>query len=551
MRRSTFVKISALFLLTSLLLSSCSTGGGKENGGEQTTEVTPAYAIQSWITPSVDKQIANADIPEEKDRATSIELLMVKNESESVQLSFYSNDRVDGFTVSAEGDTDGIEIQYFLEETVTVKGERWPDALVPLDGEFFLPRRLTRTVMVRFVTESTTAAGERRITLSLKNGGKVVSSFDVTLTVYDITLDETPAMESFVLIYKNAIAQHHGYGKDLDKLSATQKEEVDALYKKYYDLLLDYGISGGTLPYDILDDRADAYMSDPRVTSFQVDQWVSDETLVAIYNKLKTNPEWLKKAVIYAMDEPNTPEHYSDLVGRIERLDRVCPGISRLVTFYNDIWLDGGIDAVQYVMNNTDITVPSFACFNPGFLYKDQTLANTQRPLKDRIAEYKANGDNRCWSYVGWEPGKPYNNLYVNEKGIDHRVLYWQMFDHGVDGFLYWAANYWIDTGDPWVNQLTVPWLSMNVYGDGSLLYNGNKVGIDGACASLRLDLIRDGMEDYALLERAMELLGEKKTNSIIDKVTQGVITSTGSSEVFYKARASLIKELDKALNGK
>jgi hypothetical protein len=89
----------------------------------------------------------------------------------------------------------------------------------------------------------------------------------------------------------------------------------------------------------------------------------------------------------------------------------------------------------------------------------------------------------------------------------------------------------------------------MNVYGDGSLLYNGNKVGIDGACASLRLDLIRDGMEDYALLSLAMEVLGEKKTNSIIDKVTRGITTYTGSDEVFFGARADLCKAIAQALS--
>jgi hypothetical protein len=545
MRHSIVRRISALFLLTALLLSSCS--GGKGSGGVETTEPAPSYTVEGWITPSTVKNVANAPVPEKK--ATDLEVDMVKNESESIQLSFYCNDRVDGFTVSVEGDTDGIQFKYFLEETVSVKGEKWPDALVPLSGEFFLPRRVTRTVLVTLVTESTTKAGERSLVFKLNDGnGKTVCTFNVELTVWDITLNDSPAMTSFVITYKDAIAKHHGYGQDLSKLSSSQMAEVDALYKKYYDLLLDYGISGGTLPYDILDDRADAYMSDPRVTSFQVDQWASDATLVAIYNKLKTNPEWLDKAVIYVQDEPSTAEHYAELESRLDRLEAVCPEIKTMITFFSDLWYDSEIDTVQYILNRADVAVASFACFNPSFLYKDTTLASTQRPLKDRIEDYKAEGNN-CWTYITWEPGKPYNNLYVNEEGLDHRILFWQMYDFGSEGFLYWASNYWLETGDPWVNQLTVPWLSMNVYGDGSLLYNGNKVGIDGACASLRLDLIRDGMEDYALLSLAMEVLGEKKTSSIIDKVTRGITTYTGSDEVFFGARADLCKAIAQALS--
>lgn len=57
---------------------------------------------------------------------------------------------------------------------------------------------------------------------------------------------------------------------------------------------------------------------------------------------------------------------------------------------------------------------------------------------------------------------------------------------YGAEGFLYWAASRWLRTDDLWIDIATVKDLSLDVYGDGSLLYNGNKMGIDGALASIR-----------------------------------------------------------------
>lgn len=549
MGSSLIKKLTASLLLVCLLLSSCS-GSGK--GGEESSENTPVkpslpYKLQLWVTSSAEKQIANGDIPD--GYSSSYELSMVKNEAESIQLSFYADDRVGGMTLSVSGDTEGLDIRFFEEETVTILGEKWPDALVPLKGEFFLPRKQTKTLLVNIATDSDTKAGKRSLIFTAKDGeGREAARFNVTVNVHNVDLDGAPAMKTFVLTYKNAIAKQHGYGEDLSKLNAAQMSEVNALYKKYYDLLLDYGISSADLPYSILDDRADAYMSDPRVTSFQIDPWVDDATLTAVYEKVKSNPVWLEKAVIYVMDEPYEAAHYVELEKRLERLKRLCPDVKKLVTFYNDLWYDSERDTVQYILDNSDIASPLFACFNQSFLYTENSIASIMKPLKDRIAEFKSEGK-ACWTYVGWQPGKPYNNLYVNEDGLDHRLLFWQMFDYGAEGFLYWASNYWLETGDPWRNMATVPWLDRNVYGDGSLLYNGNKVGIDGACASLRLDLIRDGIEDHELLSLAYNILGEKETNSIIDKVTRSITTYTGSCDIFFRARTDLIIAIENAEN--
>ena len=80
-----------------------------------------------------------------------------------------------------------------------------------------------------------------------------------------------------------------------------------------------------------------------------------------------------------------------------------------------------------------------------------------------------------------------------------------------------------------------------------SVLYNGNKVGIDGPVASLRLDIIRDDIEDFELLTMAAEKLGREWVDSKIKELTSDVVTHTSDAELFCKIRA----EIGNALNEK
>lgn len=533
-------------LLSILLLCpfivACNNGNG--DGGETAPNTGVDYTIESWMSHSTDKNLGNGEVP--KDKKTELEIYMAKGESEGVQISFLSDKKLEGVSVTASGDLDGIDTSYFSVETVTVKGKRWPDPLVPTNGEFTVQKNVIKSVLVSFTTDKNTMPSkERSVTLTVKDAeGNLIGEYKVKITVWNIEYDETPAMDSFTLIYKDSIAKHH----DVD-----DEEEINRLYKLYYDMLLDYKISGGELPYDILDPRADAYMSDPRVTTFKVPHDVDDATLIAYYNKIKENPEWLEKACIYVTDEPDNMDKIRVFEQRVARLRELCPDIQLFVTFYNDFMYDENRDIVQYLMDNVDILATSFACFHDGFLYKSSSVKDKFPTLKDRTDAYKASGK-KVWSYVGWDPGpdQKYTNLFVDENGVDHRVLYWQKYDYGSQGFLYWAANYWEQVGNPWYNMATFTMkigdVTTTVYGDGSLMYNGNAVGVDGACPSLRLYLVRDGLDDYELLTMAEKILGKEATDKIVDKVTRGILTHTGSSDVLLRARKELGNAIEAAL---
>jgi len=95
----------------------------------------------------------------------------------------------------------------------------------------------------------------------------------------------------------------------------------------------------------------------------------------------------------------------------------------------------------------------------------------------------------------------------------------------------------------------TVPDLSDNIYGDGSMLYNGNQVGIDGPCGSVRIETVRDGLEDCEMFLLADKYLGRDWVLDKIKQVTSDLKTYTDLVKVFVKKREENGNALEKAMN--
>ncbi len=101
------------------------------------------------------------------------------------------------------------------------------------------------------------------------------------------------------------------------------------------------------------------------------------------------------------------------------------------------------------------------------------------------------------WLYVSG-PQPPYPTLVIDYPAIAYRILPWMCWKYGVTGLLYWSVNYW--TTNPYVEPMNTRWKQN---GNGSLYYPGP----DGPVPSLRLEVLRDGIEDYeylALLRQAI-----------------------------------------------
>ena len=122
-----------------------------------------------------------------------------------------------------------------------------------------------------------------------------------------------------------------------------------------------------------------------------------------------------------------------------------------------------------------------------------------------------------AWWYVTSQPSDPYITLNTTEPGVAYRVLFWQQKLYGVKGFLYWSTNYW--SGDGW-NACENVWGDRTTYGNGQLMYPGGKVGEDTPVGSLRLESVRDGIEDYQVFTMLEERIGAEETANLIRRTT-------------------------------
>ena len=126
----------------------------------------------------------------------------------------------------------------------------------------------------------------------------------------------------------------------------------------------------------------------------------------------------------------------------------------------------------------------------------------------EAIRAAQEEGD-EVWWYVCCGPLAPYANLFVDYPGIDHRILGWQTYQRGIEGFLYWGVDVWTHNGPPRSKYDEADYANWNpnsystINGDGYLLYPGPG---DAPLPSMRLALLRDGFEDYDLFTEVAAL---------------------------------------------
>ena len=540
MKKPIIIFLSFIMLLS--VFSGCSTKGennemtldGSETTTAPITNPIPVAKFDGWVSNGYEKVESDAKKP--KRSGTDIELYMAKNEKEGFNVSIRCEEAIEGLNlVLASGNTDGFGIEIFNEYLIPTKFRDYPDGLVPYYDGFNVDAGVTKTHLIRFSTDESTKAGEYSFKFELRSaGGDVLQEYNAKVKVWDFALPKTLTSDGIT---------------GLDKRMIIAKEKINGpkggtYYRMYYEMLLQYGFSTYDLPYDILDERADAYMSDPRVSAFTVPHDETDEKILQYYEKLKTNSDWLSKAMFYPYDEPANAEHFAIITERCERLRELCPDIRIIIPFFLNVKVDNSTDEVDFLSKYVDLWCPKSACFKEGWLADPLNKGF----FGDRMKEEKAGGDT-IWWYVCWEPRNPFCNLQINESGLNHTKLFWQQYLYGVEGILFWAGTYWHETENPWTDMETIKSISREIYGDGSLLYPGNYVGVEGPVASLRLECARNGMEDYDLLLIAEELLGQDWVTEQVKKVTKNMTQHTTDAEEFEAVRKAIGDAIENAYN--
>lgn len=114
------------------------------------------------------------------------------------------------------------------------------------------------------------------------------------------------------------------------------------------------------------------------------------------------------------------------------------------------------------------------------------------------------------WMYISGPAGTGSPNLAMDFDSIDYRIIPWLCWKYDIRGFLYWCVNWW-PYSDPFKTANNSQW---EQNGTGLLFYPGE----DGPIASLRVEIFRDGMEDYEYIQILMKKLQSLKQNGLTDQ---------------------------------
>jgi hypothetical protein len=129
---------------------------------------------------------------------------------------------------------------------------------------------------------------------------------------------------------------------------------------------------------------------------------------------------------------------------------------------------------------------------------------------------------------------------------LSPRVLFWQQKRENIEGLLYWDTAWWsADVKNPWTDMATVKDINKGIRGDGSLFYPGKQVGVDGPVSSLRLEMIRDGLEDFEYLTLADARLSKKATQDFVARVARNMTDWERDPLALEKVRRELGDLLD------
>lgn len=498
----------------------------------------------------------------------SYTLRMAKNEAEGVHMFLVSATGHKGLSVSvtpfrnADGAELGTELMYgyYFDD---VDGMTLVDPIPWVqDGQTFdLNADRSYMYIIKATSYMDSPAGEYTATVTVKDAdGNEIKKAEVSAYVWNFVLPEESSCKTQMdLSWYNIYYSHECWEGD-DSL----------LYKNYYDLLLANRVCSYTLPYStegtFSDSRILEYLNNPRVTAFNPLGWkvdANESNVAAAYAFLSQKQEWLDKSYFYLVDEPGNMQQLNRINELGALLREHFPGYKMMAPEHvNYVWdADSTVDNFSYVKDSVNVW-----CFKPYFFttYEqysyDRSLTYWMTPkleanlgtFAERMAAEAAEGD-ELWWYVTRRPEHPEITLLMETEAVRHRILFWQQKLYNVDSFLYYLANDWYgmaeDNGVNKKHETAAGMDSFDCYGNGVLIYCGQDFGVYGGVESIRLESVRDGIEDFEYLTMFTELYGKEVTDALIYRLTTSLSVYNTDTENFNDLRVALGNILDAALS--
>ncbi len=249
-----------------------------------------------------------------------------------------------------------------------------------------------------------------------------------------------------------------------------------------------------------------------------------------------------------------------------------------------------GTNEAATKVRNLNGIVSGFNILNTSACYFDwdSIFGTFAERFKAYQTEKAAEGKNiKLWWYAsGNNSHYTYCNHLIENTGLQTELMFWQSMQVGSTGYLYYGSNQWDNEaktvtngssnkfdgslGGSWkVNEMTRGAQNeYNIYGNGVLFYGTDAVGTarlrgQKYVGSIRVENMRDGVEDYEMLNLYRQYFGEEKMQEMISKVSKDIVcylslpgfdrsswdSELTSEDIFAKVRIELGNAIEKQVS--
>jgi hypothetical protein len=416
----------------------------------------------------------------------------------------------------------------------------WPDALIPAVDEidnqpraafpFNVPPGQNGTIWVDLYVPQSTPPGSYSGAISVTGSSLGTINVPVALTVQPFSIPSTSSLPtSFGLTWDAPCTQEQG------GYAGCQDAGIVASHIRYATLALNHRITLDTVytgppqaadgTYDwsswdqsygpLLDGTAATIQPGAKQTTLRY-AWGQSPAQYAEWAKHMNARGWMSRTYDYTCDEPPSGCAFSDINAKAQTVHGADPSFSTLVT------TDLGHAMQNNVASAIDIMVPNEVILWPRGGSDTRPSYDSWLTTGKRLFFYQS-----CNAHGTCANGTPSNDhgwptVMIDVPAEQNRAFEWESFLERMQGELYYnTVGAYVQGNDPWQNQYF-----FGGNGDGTLFYPGTPNRIGGTdpvpVASIRLKLIRAGLQDYEYLKILSDLGGGADAMKIAAEVIPG-----------------------------
>jgi len=448
------------------------------------------------------------------------------------------------------------------DEVIRPAPALYPDPLLE-DFPFELPARQTTSIWITVHAPADTAPGQYPGEVEFADGGRVLKrvSFQVRVMPAVVPARQTLQVTNWFNLDAEYLARHYPlvqhperYWSLLEKIGRVMADHRQNVILTPVFNLVRPSLENGRLRYDFANfDRwvevfekagligtiegghllgrasgyqtamvVPAYVAEPgRVEQKQLDpddpraEQFLHSFLGTLYAHLKEKG-WAGRYIQHIHDEPHGREaavytRYAQIIRRnlpgIPTIDAV--GLDQDIRFFADV---------------CDIWVPVLGSFDQLF----------------PVIRAHVDKGGQAWFYTCIGPQGRHLNRFIDYPLLKVRLLHWFNFRHNLTGFLHWGGNHW--SPKPFLN--VQPVINDNTTllpaGDSAIVYPDP--ARNSILSSIRLETMREGIEDYELLA-ALARRNPAKASSLAQAAIPHVSDYVRDVAVFRDLERQLLEE--------